>query len=130
MLASKYRFRGYGSLRYVYKRGKTVRSPQIALRFTRNERRQLSRCAVVVSKSVSKSAVTRNRIRRRLYEQTRLLLPRANNAYDLILTVFQPEIASIQASELSAIVEDLFGRAGILSDDAKKSHDMIDTKER
>jgi ribonuclease P protein component len=130
MIASKYRFRGYNSLRYVYRHGKTVRSPQLALRYVPNERRKLSRCAVVVSKTVSKSAVSRNRIRRRLYENVRPLLPELSRAHDLVITVFQPEVTNIQAAELETIIGGLFTRAGLLSKGVKNPHDMIDTKEK
>jgi ribonuclease P protein component len=66
MIGRANRFHGYNSLRYVYKHGKTVRGPHMSLRFCPDAKRQDYRLAVVVSKKISKSAVARNRIRRRI----------------------------------------------------------------
>ena len=59
------------SLRVVYKYGQTARSQQLTMRYHLHEKRQTYRCAVVVSKKVEKSAVARNRIRRRIFEVIR-----------------------------------------------------------
>ena len=72
MLAQKFRFHGHGSLRYLYKNGDAVRSHLITLKYIANPRRKTSRFTVVVGKKVIKSAVKRNRIRRRVYEVVRL----------------------------------------------------------
>ena len=72
MISVRHRFHGYGSLRTVYQRGQTVRGPAITLKYRyRGPQRQPYRVAVVVSRKVHKSAVVRNRIRRRLYEIVR-----------------------------------------------------------
>jgi ribonuclease P protein component len=87
MIARKHRFHGYGSLKYVYQNGKSVRGPLNVLKYAPNPKRTQYRLAVVVSKKVAKSAVTRNRIRRRIYETFRLALPVDTPAYDLVVTV-------------------------------------------
>ena len=71
MLNKKYRFHSRGGVRYVYQKGKTIRSPKMSLVFLDNER-GFTRVAVVVSKKIEKSAVKRNQIRRRIYEALRL----------------------------------------------------------
>ena len=70
MLNKRYRFHSRGGVNWVYKHGKTVRSVQASLVFAPNER-GFTRVAVVVSKKVDKTAVGRNRIRRRVYEVIR-----------------------------------------------------------
>ena len=50
MILRSNRFHGHGSLRYLYTRGKTVRSNQLSLRYITNGRRNTWRMAVVVSK--------------------------------------------------------------------------------
>ena len=70
MLNKKYRFHSRGGVKYVYQKGKTVRNPKMSLVFVKNTR-SFTRFAVVVSKKVIKSAVGRNRIRRRVYEALR-----------------------------------------------------------
>jgi ribonuclease P protein component len=66
--------------------------------------------AVVVSRKVSKSAVVRNRIRRRVYEIVR----RADNvppSTDLIFTVFGEQVAELEATKLQATVAELLQKA-------------------
>ena len=75
MISRKHRFHGYGSLRYVYQNGKTVRGPLASLKYVHNPRRDSYRFAIVVSKKVNKSAIVRNRIRRRLFAIIREELP-------------------------------------------------------
>lgn len=92
MLEHRYRFHGHGSLRYVYRNGRIVRSRYFTLRFSKNPGRIHSRVAVIVAKKVVKAAPKRNRIRRRIYEAVRLdpvVLPAG---YDIVITVQHPEL--------------------------------------
>ena len=114
MITRKHRFHGYGSLRYVYQHGKTVRGQASSLKFISNPRRTTYRLAVVVSKKVSKSAVVRNRIRRRLYESIRRHEANITQPYDLVLTVFAEQMAVIPAEELESIVLDQLKQAKII----------------
>ncbi len=114
MIARKNRFHGRGSLNYTYSKGKVVRSGSLALKFVR-ARQEDYRLAVVVSKKVSKSAVVRNRIRRRVYEAVRTMQAEKDSplSYDMILSVFDESIASSPATELKKQVQTLFKRAGL-----------------
>lgn len=111
MIGRAHRFHGYGSLRYVYKNGKTVRGPLTTLKFTVNDRRDSYRLAVVVSKKVHKSAVVRNRIRRRVYEAFRRLAAE-DQGYDLVLTVFSERVATMAAGELDTVVREQLSQIG------------------
>lgn len=113
MIAKFHRFHGHGSLRYVYQNGETVRGPLCSLKFIRNERRKHWRLAVVVSKKVHKSAVRRNRIRRRIYETARLHLTDIP-AYDMVLTVFHEQMADMPHDELVRVVTAQLKQARIL----------------
>lgn len=120
MISVAHRFHGYGSLKGVYKRGRTVRSPIITLKFDYRGPHKPYRTAIVVSKKVSKSAVTRNRIRRRVYEVVR----RAENdiapGSDLVFTVFDERVAKMEAPKLQAAVSELLKKAsGQLNQDQK-----------
>lgn len=99
MLARRHRFHGYHSLDGVYRRGKAVRGPHGMLKYVDNDRRTDFRVAVVVSKKVHKSAVTRNRIRRRVYEVVRQTWHPAR-AYDVVITIFDAEVATMPADKL------------------------------
>lgn len=111
MLAYKNRFHGYGSLRFVYSKGQTVRAQKITIKFSSNPNRRDSRFAVVVSKKVLKSAVGRNRIRRRIYEIIRHELPRIDGVYDVVVMVFSREVRDMPHNELKQIVVDMFKQA-------------------
>lgn len=117
MISFANRFHGHNSLIYVYKNGQVVRSRLIALRFVVNKHRKDSRVAVVVSKKTLKSAVRRNRIRRRIYEYMRLQLPKLNGVYDLVIIVQNGEALNISSIELSTQMDQLIAQAGIKNQD-------------
>jgi ribonuclease P protein component len=111
MIGRRHRFHGRNSLNFVYKKGRTARHEHITLRYTRNDRRTDYRVAVVVSRKVSKSAVVRNRIRRRIYEQVRLAeAPLRDTGWDLIFTVFHDQIATEPPDNLAGTIAMLLGR--------------------
>lgn len=114
MLQQHYRFHGHGSLKYVYKNGYSVRSRLVTVKYTANSRRSHSRCTVVVSKKVLKSAVGRNRIRRRLYEIIRHQLPHFTGAYDVVFLVFSAEVAFMPSAELEKLIKTQLKEAAII----------------
>ena len=71
----------------------------------------MSRIAVVVGKKVIKSAVSRNRIRRRTYEYIRQKMPQFNNNYDLIIIVSSSELMTMPAPEFTAQIDQLLDQA-------------------
>lgn len=105
MLATKYRFHGHGSLRFVYSKGQAVRSKYYVCKYTHNARRSEPRVAIVVSKKVIKSAVKRNRIRRRLYEAVRQEIPKINPQLDLVFVVISPEVLTAQSIEITETLQ-------------------------
>ena len=115
MISRKHRFHGHGSLRYTYQHGQTVRGPLTAIKFVENSRRKDYRVAVVVSKKVSKSAVKRNRIRRRLYEAVRSHEPSIAQPYDMVITVFHEQVATMPADQLERLMRAQLRQAGILA---------------
>lgn len=115
MISKFHRFHGYGSLNFVYRNGKTVRGPLTSIKFTINPKRSSYRLAVVVSKKVHKSAVVRNRIRRRSYEVMRTLAPEFKEAYDIVYTVFHEQVAELPAPDLEHMVRSQLSEAGIIN---------------
>ena len=73
------------------------------VRYQGNPRRSDYRCAVVVSKKVHKSAVTRNRIRRRIYEIVRTEF-HPTSPVDIVITVFDEVAATMSAEQLRAVI--------------------------
>ena len=112
MLSKKFRFHSRGGVKYVYQKGKTVRSPKMSLVFTENAR-GFTRMAVVVSKKVEKSAVKRNRIRRRVYEVLRLNLDQIPKKMDYVFVVFSRDVIRMDFDDLEKVVGDLVAEAKI-----------------
>lgn len=128
MIGRANRFHGRGSITRLYANGKTVRTGSLALRYTQNPKRRDYRVAVVVSRKVSKSAVVRNRIRRRIYEQVRILSGGFTAPYDLVFTVFEPKVATVVSSELAADIAKLCKKAGLTSV-KPGSHGIVEPKQ-
>ncbi len=114
MIAKKFRFHGYGSLKFVYSKGRTARARFLSLKTVENLRRKESRLAVVVSKKITKKAPERNRIRRRLYEAVRLQWPNIKPGSDIVITVFDERIGTISSEELTGLVQELLTSAKLL----------------
>lgn len=115
MLSKIYRFHGHSSLRFVYSKGKQVRTQQLSLRYCSNSRRTKNRCTVVVSKKVTKKAPTRNRIRRRIYEVLRHRWSLIASPYDMVITVFDEKVADMSAKELDRSIDTLLKKANLYS---------------
>ena len=119
MIQRQHRFQGHDSLRFVYRRGQTVRGPLSSLKYA-PARNQNWRLAVVVSKKVHKSAVVRNRIRRRLYEAVRRLEDQIQQPFDMVLTVFHETLAEMPADQVNKLVYTQLKQAGAFRAQAKK----------
>lgn len=76
--------------------------------------RNKQRYAVVVSKKILKSAVGRNRIRRRSYEAIRALLPNIQKPVDCIFIINSKDILDIDFKELRTLIRDLLKEADII----------------
>lgn len=114
MLKQENRFHGHGSLRYVYRNGEAIRSRIITTKYTKNKFRKTSRFSVVVSKKVMKSAVGRNRIRRRIYEAIRRRLGEVAQPFDVVVLVFSSEAMTMPYGELAGLIDSQFEEAGII----------------
>jgi ribonuclease P protein component len=114
MISQKYRFHGHNSLRYVFANGHMARSKFFSVKWAANERRYHPRLSVVVSKKIFKSAVKRNRIRRRIYEIARPLLLDAP-AIDVVISIYAAEVLNAPRDELTIQLLPLLHEAGLKS---------------
>ena len=121
MLQQRYRFHGYGGLRYLYRHASAERLRLLTVKYVANRRRRMPRIAIVVSKKVHKSAVGRNRIRRRIYEILRQQVPHFTGVYDVALIITSSEVLTTPHDELALVVTNLLVRAGICPGDATPS---------
>jgi ribonuclease P protein component len=111
MLGRNNRFHGLNSLSNTYRNGSTVRGGLINVKVATRNPQKPYRIAVVVSKKVSKSAVQRNRIRRRVYEAVRRNQNLITPGEDLIFTVFNEQVADLSAPKLDQLIVQLLKRA-------------------
>lgn len=114
MIAKIFRFHGHNSVRTIYRKGRAVRNSLGSLHSYSDARTTKPRIAVVVSRKVSKSAVVRNRIRRRVYEIIRLQMPHMQRPVHMVVTVYQVEAATNPAEEVAQQVHDLLRQAHII----------------
>lgn len=112
MVSARHRFHSRASVQRVYRLGKVVRATAVTVKYVARSDAHPYRAAVVVSKKVHKSAVRRNRIRRRIYEIIRRRVLQGAS-YDMIITVHSPDIASQPAAELEETLRGLLDRAAV-----------------
>jgi ribonuclease P protein component len=115
MISRTHRFHGPNSLRFVYQNGKTIRGPLFATKSVLNPRRKSYRLAIVVSRKVHKSAVVRNRIRRRLYAIVREMEDQINQPFDIVITIFHAEVVDENPKALAHQVKRQLNDSAILN---------------
>lgn len=128
MIHTAHRFHGRRSLNYAYKNGRTLRGRYMALRYAAQPQRSAYRAAVVVSRKVSKSAVVRNRIRRRVFERVRILSSDFVAAGDCIFSVYDAQVADLPAGLVEREVVLLLSKAGMLPRN-RATHGIVDKKD-
>lgn len=110
MIRQDHRFHGQNAIARVYRHGRSARGANIAVKYGFNPRQRLYRAAVVVSRKVHKSAVVRNRIRRRIFEAIRgheAIIPVGVN---LVFTVYDEMYATMDYADLSAEIARLISK--------------------
>lgn len=123
MISGKYRFHGYGALKYLFGHGKTYRFKSVSIRVSHNPRRTHSRLAVVVSKKVLKAAPKRNRVRRRVYEVLRTNWQHVKPSHDILLTVYDPNVYDMEHQQLTNEIIDALQRADLWQDNSRAERD-------
>jgi ribonuclease P protein component len=111
MLSMKNRFHGHTSVRRVYRLGKSTRTGLASMHSLSNEKIHTSKLAIVVSRKVDKSAVRRNRIRRRIFALARPLMAELKQPTELVITVYQSEASAMPTDQLADAVDELFKKA-------------------
>jgi ribonuclease P protein component len=128
MIAQKHRFHGHNKVDSVYRRGVTLRGSLLNLKYVPGNGSRPFRVAVVVSKKVHKSAVVRNRIRRRIYEIVREFDTATLIGSELVFIVYSDQLASLESARLKAGVGDLLQRATTSTASGAPRATMLDNK--
>lgn len=121
MIAAKYRFHGYGALKFLFGQGRTYRFKVLSLRVAKNQRREHSRAAVVVGKKVLKAAPKRNTVRRRIFEVLRSEWSHIAPGHDLLVTVHDPSVLELTHEQLVAELHTALRTAHVLAAPTQKS---------
>lgn len=114
MLAKKNRFHGHGGVKRAYRLGTPARSAMFSMHVHRDSRIKSSKVAVVVSKKVHKSAVKRNRIRRRIYEVIRPNVSSFKQPTEIVVTAYTPEIADTPHDDLTNSILTMLKKSKVL----------------
>ncbi|MBU3925125.1 MAG: ribonuclease P protein component [Patescibacteria group bacterium] len=109
MLSKNYRLRLKNDFDRLFKEGKFAGHAFLTLGFAKNNLNN-SRFAVIVAKKVSKKAVKRNSIKRKIVEIIRLDLQQIKPGFDLVF-IAKPEIQGKKYKEIKAAVSGLLKRA-------------------
>ena len=113
MLASSHRLRSAADIARVYKRGSYGGSGGALSVKAVSSGRPDYRLVVVVGKKVSKKAVVRNTIRRKLVELVRTNQATVPGGYDIVVSV-HADISQLATSALAAHLTKALGRAGVV----------------
>ena len=114
MLSQEQRLRKTGDFKAVYSRGRSYVHPMLVV-YVLKQSGETVRIGFSVSKKLG-GAVVRNRIKRRLREASRPLVPRLAPGTDAVV-VARSAIAESTLSEIESALNVQFRRAGAFTDD-------------
>lgn len=131
MLAQSHRFHGRRATTLAYKKSVAFRAGTVTLRVSKASGDTPFRVAVVVSKKVHKSAVVRNRIRRRLYELCRTLI-HDSARQDLLFIAHDTTLAALSAAKLQHVFLKLCkdAKVPLRADTEHKRRGIVEKKEK
>lgn len=112
MLPKQHRLRLEQDIKTLFAKGKGVFDTVCGIKYRRNDL-PASRFAVVVGVKVSKNAVVRNRIRRKIREVVRLRLPMVVPGHDVMFLV-RSEALKKTPADLERHVVAVLKKAGLL----------------
>ncbi len=115
MIKQQNRFKGQAGIIQANRYGQSVRSSDITIRYLDKHNQTPSKFAVVVSKKVARLAVTRNRIRRKVFNVLEGLMPRIPNGYLFVISVYDEGIKSAKQKDLEEKIKELLKKQELYS---------------
>ena len=112
MLAQKNRLRGKKDFERVLRKGKGLKEDFLILKMVKNNSSQ-NRFGFIVGTKISKKAVLRNKLKRRLRELVRGKIEKIKKGFDIIL-IAQSGLGNRDFWELEEIFTKIFRRAKLL----------------
>lgn len=113
MLCNRNRLRKKREVERVLKEGKGFKEEFLILKVKKNKLEEL-RFGFIVSQKVSKKAVVRNKIKRRLREVVKEEIKGIKKGFDIILIAL-PKTETKDFQDIRKTIEKLFKKAGILT---------------
>lgn len=111
MLAKKYRLSTNKDIQHVLKRGEIYFSPFLNLKILKNNLKN-SRFCIIISTSISKKAVIRNRAKRQLRAIISKNITNINQNYDFVILT-KPAITVTAFKDIEKTFEFLLKKTGI-----------------
>ena len=112
MLSQQNRLKNKKDFDRVFKYGKSSKNDFLLLKF-KNNNLEDSRFGIVVGKKVSKKAVVRNKIKRRLTEIIKKKLDKIKRGIDVVL-ITNPGLEKEKFKNLEEKIENIFKKANII----------------
>lgn len=112
MLPKNYRLRLKKDFDKLFNEGKFAGQAFLTLGFIKNDLNN-SRFAVIVGKKVSKKAVIRNSIKRKIVEIIRLNIKQIKLGFDLVF-ITKPEIQGKKYKEIETVIIGLLNKARLI----------------
>lgn len=109
MLAKQYRLKKNKDFDLLFKKGKYVSNGLFFLVFKKNKLKN-SRFGFIIGKKISKKAITRNKIRRKISEIIRMMMDNVKAGFDIVVGV-KPDIIDKDYQEIKKELEGLFKKA-------------------
>lgn len=113
MLTRAYRLQKNRDIKTVFYKGKSLQSKYLRLSFMSRPQQKVSRFCFIVGLKISKLAPARNLLKRRMREAVRAFIPALSGPYNIVLTA-RPGAAGLSLPEISAELQEVLGRAGLL----------------
>lgn len=114
MLAKKYRLKNEAEIKEVLKRGRFFKNKYLRIKVQKNDA-DYSRFATPVGLKVSKKAVTRNKIKRRLQEILRTNWDDIKSGYNVLVMVEAP-IKNKEYQQIEQALLELLSQAKLMKD--------------
>lgn len=109
MLSREYKLKKDNDFKKVFEKGKFYRNDFIKIRFLKNNL-GITRFGIVISSKISKKAVSRNRVRRRLEEIIRIRLDQIRSGFDIVV-LFEPEVIGKNYKQIEEVFVNLIEKA-------------------
>jgi len=112
MLPRKNRLKNKKDFNRIYQSGNFYQNKFIALKFSKNDLSE-SRIGIVVGTKISKKAVERNRVKRRIRASILGFISHLISGYDVVIMV-RPEIVEKDFAAIDTALTELFYKAKLL----------------